>query len=204
MQNSPVWLQQSCLSRIFFLPLFFVSLGRSWQGVGSQSHLIVSWKRSSDWNIWKKHPLLLGQHFENDSLSSGLNLFCEKSCWKSCNGWIDDDPGMNDVCWDTSCPCMSDQVTETVCTCTHPTPVPIPGAKHEKSRWPNQQIVCANQQVYIWNLSYMLELPPKVCISAGNGCILHALKYYEVVFALLHLYIMRGAQTWGGMHFGRG
>lgn len=122
MQNFPVWLQQSCLSRIFFLPLVFVSLGRSWQGVGSQSHLIVSWKRSSDWNIWKKHPLLLGQHFENESLSSGLNLFCEKSCWKSCNGRIDDDPGMNDVCWDTSCPCMSDQVTETVCTHTHTPP----------------------------------------------------------------------------------
>lgn len=81
-------------------------------------------------------------------------------------------------------------------------PVSIPGAKHEKSGWPDQQIISANQQVYFWNLSYMFmlspqELSPKVCISAGNGCILHALKYYNVGFALLDLYIMRGALTWG-------
>lgn len=84
----------------------------------------------------------------------------------------------------------------------------IPGAKHEKSGWPDQQIISANQQVYFWNLSYMFmlspqELSPRVCISAGNGCILHALKYYNVGFALLDLYSMRGALTWGGIHSGR-
>lgn len=139
-----------------------------------------------------------------------LNPFHGRSWWKSCNEQDDDDPVMY-VCWDTSCPSMSDQVTEEGCTHTLTEtfcPVSIPGAKREKSGWPDQQIISANQQVYFWNLSYMLilssqELLPKVCISAGNGCILHALKYYNVGFALLDLYIMRGALTWGGIHSGR-
>lgn len=42
-----------------------------------------------------------------------------------------------------------------------------------------------------------------VCISIGNVYILHALKYYNVVLALLHLYTMRGAVTPGGMCSGR-
>lgn len=87
-------------------------------------------------------------------------------------------------------------------------PVSVPGVKHEKSGCPDQQIISANQQVCFWNLSYIFmlspqELSPKVCISAVNGSILHALKYYNVVVALLRLYIMRGALTWGGTHSGR-
>lgn len=38
-----------------------------------------------------------------------------------------------------------------------------------------------------------------VCISVGDVCIWQAVKYYNVVLALLHLHVMRGAVSQGRM-----
>lgn len=48
-------------------------------------------------------------------------------------------------------------------------------------RLPDQEVICANQQICLCNLSYMLmfsaqELSTQVRISTGNGCILRALR----------------------------
>lgn len=149
-------------------------------------------------NIWKKHFLSIGQYFGNDLLPSGINVFHETSWYESCNGQMDNDPVMNNACWDASCPCISEKVKGEA---THTT-TPPQLLQFQVLHLPDQEVICAKQQICFCNLSYMLtfsaqELSAQVRISTGNGCILHTSKQNRVL-AVLPLYVTRGDQAGGG------